>query len=243
MNEWPETWVLVLLFIAFFLLLGLLPAVTSLFEKRHVRNLPLDEKTRSANDPGPNPYLDAVNELAGQTGFEFGGIFVRATKGAAKFRAAVWRSPERDILVHTGIVRAGPLQQEMTRLISQVGGRYLVTTDDFGEDDISGLLKYRVLQNAHFPELLQHHEDRLDQSDSEVVFFVAEDMLEDLDAIQRERAQRMVDLGYAKFSNDAKSIWRNTVKGAVHLYFRSYLKQLLRGILKSHRHWRSRPGS
>jgi hypothetical protein len=227
-------------------LLGLLAVVVSLFEKRYVRNLtPLETngKERSANDPGPHPYMDAVNEQAGQMGFEFGGIFVRATKGAAKYRAAVWRSPERDILVTIGIVQAGPLRQKITTLMSQVGRRYLLTTDDFGEDDISGLLDYEVRQNAHFPELLNRHEDRLARVEDEVVYFLAENMVDDLQAIQMERAQHMVDLGYAKFRDADRSVWSYTVKGAVHFYFRSYLKQIWRGLGMGHRQWRRRPGS
>ncbi len=228
------------------LVAGLPAVVVSLYEKRYVRNLtPLETngKLRSPNDPGPHPYMDAVNEQAGQIGFEFGGIFVRATKGAAKFRAAVWRSPERDILVHVSIVQAGPMRQKITRLVSQVGNRYLVTTDDFGEDDISGLLDYEVRQNAHFPELLDRHEDRLARADDELIYFLAENMVEDLDAIQIERAQHMVDCGYAKFRDADRSVWSYTIKGAVHLYFRSYLKQILRGLAMGHRQWRSRPGS
>jgi hypothetical protein len=238
--------VVLLLLTGLALLFGLVPAVVSLFEKRSIRNLvPLEtqEKPPSAYDPGPHPYMDAVNEYAGQMGFEFGGIFVRATKGGPKFRVALWRSPERDIFVTVAILQAGPLRQKITSLGSQVGSRYLVTADDFGEDDISGLLDYEVLKNADFPELLKRHEDRLAQSDGEIVFFVADNMLEDLEAVQCERARRMVDLGYAKFLDFDRSVWSYTIKGAVHLYFRSYLKQLLRGVIKGHRQLGRRPGS
>lgn len=107
----------------------------------------------------------------------------------------------------------------------------------------SGLLDYEVRQNAHLPELLNRHEDRLARAEDEIVYFLAENMEEDLDAIQVERARRMVELDYAKFRDADRSVWSYTVKGALHLYFRSYLKQILRGLAMGHRQWRSRPGS
>jgi hypothetical protein len=229
------------------IVLGGLPVMlVALYEKRYVRNYALLDtggKLRSPHDPGPHPYMDSVNEEAGQMGFEFGGIYVRATKGAAKFRVAVWRSPERDILVRVTIVKAGPLQQKLTTLVSQVGSRYLITADDFSEDDISGMLDYEVRLNAHFPELLKLHEDRLARADDTVVYFVAENMVEDLDSIQLERARHMIKLGYARFRDDEQSVWSYTVKGAMHLYFRSYFKQILRALPMFHRQWHRRPGS
>jgi hypothetical protein len=231
---------------AFMFLFGLVPMIVSMYEKRYVKNLQALEPNGKRNpgyDAGPHPYLDAVNEQAGQLGFEYCGTYVRATKGATRARTVIWRASERDILVRVTVVKAGPLQQKVTSLISLVGNHYLVTTDDFGEDDISGLLDFEVLQNAHFPELLDRHEDRLERSDEPCVHFVAENVLEDMDAIQIERARRMVELGYGKFRDPEQSIWSYTFKGAVHFYFRSYLKQMFKGMVKGHRQYYRRPGS
>src|SRR6266446_582398 len=91
-------WILVIIFLScvgFYLILGLSAVLAALIEKRYVRNvLPLDaDGPPSPNDPGSHSYMDLANEMAGQLGFEFGGIFVRATKGAVKWRVALWRSP------------------------------------------------------------------------------------------------------------------------------------------------------
>jgi hypothetical protein len=156
--------IIVLSCIGFFLLIGLATVLATLIEKIHVRNLvPLETDGRlpSANDPGPHPYMDFANELAGQFGFEFGGIFARAKKGATKFRVALWRSPERDILVLVSIEQVGgPLHMEVTSFVSHNAGRYLLTTDDFGEDDISGLLVYEVLPRRRFLPSLDNEIDQ-----------------------------------------------------------------------------------
>jgi hypothetical protein len=236
----------VLAYVGFILLVGMSAVVTALVEKRRVRNLApvdLDGQSPSANDPGPDPYMDAVNELAGQLGFEFGGIFARAKKGAGKHRVAVWRARERDILVVVSIWQAAPMQLKLTLLVSLIGGRYLITTDEFGEDDISGFLDYEVLNQAQFPELLARHEDRLAGSNVQPVLFLAQDMSEDLIAMQKARACQMVKLGYAKFLDSDNNVWRHTAKGAVHFFFRSYLKQLIRGGWTGRRRWRGRPSS
>ena len=134
----------------------------------------------------------------------------------------------------------GPLHMEVTSLVSHVGGRYLITTDDFGEDDISGLLVYEVLsrrdflqsldnevrQAVHFRKLLARYEERLREWKGKPVLFQAKDMSEDLNTMQIERVRRMVELGYAKFLDNEHTVWRHTPKGAAHLFFRSYLKQL-----------------
>jgi hypothetical protein len=242
---WWVCVIIVLSYVGFLLLVGLSAVVAALKEKRYVRNfvpLDMDGRPPSANDPGPHPYMDLANELTGQLGFEFGGIFARAKKGATRFRVALWRSPERDTLVTIFIGEAGgPLHMEVTFLVSHIGNRYLITTDDFGEDDISGLLVYEVLprrdflqsldeevhQQAHFQKLLARHEDRLREWKGKPILFQAKDMSEDLNTMRMEHARHMVELGYAEFLDNEHTVWRYTPKGAATFFFRSYLKQLL----------------
>ena len=63
-------------------------------EKRYLHDLlPLTGENQPCAaprfDPGSHPYMDVVNELAGQLGFEFQGLFARATKGMTSYRAAL----------------------------------------------------------------------------------------------------------------------------------------------------------
>jgi hypothetical protein len=247
---WVAIAILWLSIVGFFLLVGLSAVVAALIEKRHVRNLlPLDKDgAPSPNDPGPHPYMDLANEMVGQLGYDFGGIFVQAKKGPSKWRVALWRSPKRDALVVISIsVAGGPLHVESTSFISHIRRRYLITTDQVGEGDISGLLQYEVVlhgiqgahlpgfrdeeihQQAHFQKLLARHEERLAESKGKLILFQAKDMSEDLNTMRMERAQHMVQSGYAKFLDHEKTIWRYTPRGATRFFFRSYLKHFLPG--------------
>src|SRR5262249_53872257 len=153
------------------------------------------------------------------------------------------RSPKRDILLVVFIGEVGgPLHVERTLFVSHMGNRYLITTDTFGEDDISGLLDYEVVlhglqgahlpgfrdqemhQQAHFQKLLARHEERLGEEKSKPTLFLAKDMSEDLNTMRMKHARHMVELGYAKFLDNEHTIWRYTPKGAVRIVFRSYLK-------------------
>ena len=133
---------------------------------------------------------------------------------------------------------------EFTFFMSHIADRWLITTDDFGEDDISGLLIHEVLprrhllssldnevsQQAHFHKLLARHEERLMELKGKPILYLAKDMSEDLITMRLERARRMVRLGYAKFLDKEETVWRHTPKGAAHFFFRSYLKQLFASL-------------
>jgi hypothetical protein len=229
-----------------FVCLSVLLFATAFLEKRHIHllaPLPLEEDPRPTCpfDPGPDSYTEKVNELAGQMGFEFQGVFVPRRKGPTRFRATIWRSPKRDILVQIFTVRVGELSSRGSQLVSSASGRYLITTDTFGEVDISGLNEHHVLPNCEFPDLVKHHEEWLAKSNSEPMLFAASDVVEDLDAMRIQHAQRLVDHGYATFLNDEHSTWRYTAKGAVHCYLRSYLFQLF-GRMPKHHQYRQKLG-
>lgn len=83
-----------------------------------------------------------------------------------------WISPDRTtrVLVSGGTIAA--LKARRTTLTTfTADGRKLLTTDEFGTRDLTGVMDRQIVLNAHFPELWQAHQSRISRLESIVPLF------------------------------------------------------------------------
>ena len=96
--------------------------------------------------------------------------------------------------------------------------------------------------HADLQELHAMHCQRLSEANSPALPFDSENALGEYEDIERQQAQRLVSLGYAKLLWDG-NCWRYTFKGALLNYYYSFLKQLKDATAQRERIDKKRPGS
>lgn len=214
----------------------LLLFVVALWEKHEVRaysGMLGDEALRG------RPYLEEMLDQA-----EDHGLVGRSVHRHVKYDVVVafWYTPERDTLVHCGQGKLAGLPAKQTWLYSWLDdGTVLVTTDEFDEGDQSGLYRFKRVVNAAFGELLAAHRKRLDAAPAEPVLFAEPVGADAVMAIQRERAERLVARGRARWVGPPGTTWRFSVRGALFVWI-SFFRQLGTGLAQIWRLFRRRPG-
>ena len=205
--------------------LVVLVAAIAWWEKRYVQCLrPLDDNEERPEIP---PYIQGVNAMAAQLEFVWEGFFVRTPEGMLRTIWSVFRSPDRAILVIAGYSTVGFIRQKGTLVFSKmINDKYLITTDETGEHDISGRTERQLQMNAAFPELLECHQARLDATGGPAGSFGAESVLKDLERLALEQAEALEQRDYAVFLDADRTVWRYTLKGAVVLATIGFGKQL-----------------
>lgn len=204
-------WVLVVVGITIVTTITLLTVVMcGMWEKRPARTWRAE---RRADEPMASAYAEAMNAQAAEHGFCSQGTYRLSRSGRLKFQGTFWFSPERDAIAVVAHGGAGPLKQRCTLLISRVAvGRWLVTTDDFGEPDVSRVTDSDVLLNADFGELVERHWRRFEGSAGEPETLreqSAEEAYFKLETVQRDE---LVRRGAARLVGGD---WRYTFGGAL----------------------------
>jgi hypothetical protein len=213
--------ILALLFIGFSILL----IVVAMFEKHPIRSLvPL----ATSDTPALSPYAQAMNEQVRQAGFTLLGHFAAAQGGTYKTITTAWLSPDRTTRVMVvGGTTAG-MKTRRTTLSSRTSeDRIVVTTDEFGSNDLTGRTDQLVLQRAHFPELWHMHQFRLSQAPGLLQLFDRDKLPEQRQKELEKHARRLVELGYARYTDPAQTIWCYTPIGAFVYWRRGFLRQLV----------------
>jgi hypothetical protein len=129
-----------------------------------------------------------------------------------------WFSPDRDYLVSCGQgkIAGNPIKQ--TWIYSRLqNGDVLVTSDGFDEGDPSGMCVTKRIIKARLAKLIAAHQKRLDAQVGPIQPF--DDMTGDeaVQNIQRDRAERLIEMGRAKWIDFEDTVWRYTISGAAHV--------------------------
>ena len=233
---------LVLLFALVLGALFILSLAACLFEKQRVRDfIPATPDTL----PAPSPYFEAMTQAAQDLGFQPAGTFVQDRKGAMyKCYLGLWLSPDEKSLLCIGGGKIAGMNYKRTSLISKTGGdNSLVTTDEFGSEDMSGTRLVEVLMNADLGELVYLHQQRLDSSTGEPRQLDANRLLLELEEWNKIRVDYLVQDGLAKYESQDENLWRFTPKGACLNAIRSHLRGISKGQSQSERLSKKRPGS
>jgi hypothetical protein len=210
------------------------------WEKRHVRCFRLMNEKEQAEIPS---YIEAMNRTAGELDFVWDGYFVRTTEGVLRTVWSVFRTPDKSILIVIGQATVGALRQKLTMVFSKLNdGKYLITTDDFGEPDISGRTERQVRLNAELSELIECHRERLEAAGGGADMFAADPVIKELERLNLEQAEALENRGYAGFLDADRTIWRYSLKGALLVATVGFGKQFLNMLAQGHRSHRARPG-
>ncbi|MCK4850947.1 MAG: hypothetical protein KAT11_06340 [Phycisphaerae bacterium] len=182
----------------------------ALWEKRPVKCY----GPAQSNIPGDFvSYLSRVDAEAGTLG-----LVDRSVHKHVKYDifVLVWFSPQRDIIIESGQGRIAKMPTAQTWLYSRLdNGRFLITSDRFGDEDLSGLSKTRYVWKGSLSQLLKKHRAMLEASELAVQPFTEETAADALEAMRREQTDRSVQLGRVRWLDDEHSQWRYTLTGGL----------------------------
>ena len=162
------------------------------------------------------PYVDAMSRDAAAAGFVWGGRVVHSKYPSVKILGTVWISPARETVVLAGSGTVLGMPSRQTWLFTPLSdGCYLVTTEQNDEGDSSGLYVVRRRLNARFPELLELHRRRLEESARDVRAFGEPTPFDALMGIYARRYETLVRRGRARWIGGRKEAWRYSALGAL----------------------------
>ncbi len=224
--------------IVFFFLLIL---ITACLEKLRVR-----EYDAAGNEVLNNTsaYFSAMNAAAQAVGFQFCGVFAQNRNSKTyQCRMALWLLPDKNSMAAVVGGKISKFNYRKTFLISQFGdGTAMVTVDDFGVEDLSGLWDMEVLKNADFLELASRHSVRLSSSTKQPVAFSPDRALREYEALKAARVDQIVSLGLGQYLDGEHNVWRHTFRGAFKYTVKGYLKGLVAAQRQMARASKKRPG-
>lgn len=226
--------------IGFFVLLF----VVSLKERRLVRPyVPARRRDEpgslSADNPTPLDYADDMPDPSqvsayvahmsaylAANGFEFGGIYAHA-KPRIRILAALWWSRQRDVLALAGSGTVFGMPSKQTWLFTPLrDGRFLVTTDNNDEGDLSGIYVMRRVLNVTMDKLLVAHGKHVGRYAALTKTFTERTAADAIHAIYDGRVERMIASGRARYLDGSRHAWHYTPLGGL-LVCVAFVKQLL----------------
>lgn len=187
------------------------------FERRYIRQFkPVDETKL----PTPSLYTGEMNEKAEELGFHNCGWYAQDIGKLYHCTATMWVSPDNlTLLVVAGGKLAG-IDYKTTLLYSKpVDGAVLVTSDEIGGVDITGVFDKEFLLNADLEELWTLHKSRLAFLGGKVEKFNRSDVLAEFEELSRRHVRALVEHGLGRWLDKQREQWRYTLKGSIQNYF------------------------
>jgi len=186
------------------------------FERKYIHDF---EQVTESKLPKLSWYTCEMNEQAKMLGFQHHGWYVQKRKGLYKGIATVWMSPDKLTLLVVGGGKIAGIDFKTTWLYSKViGGILVVTSDEPGEVDVSGVFDKQFLCNADLEELCKLHESRRAMWQEKLERFDGSAVLAEYEAISRRRVGILVGRGLAKWLDKGHEKWRYTLKGSILSY-------------------------
>jgi hypothetical protein len=134
-----------------------------------------------------------------------------------RVRYDFWISPDRCTLAVIGGGTVASIPVDGVWLWSRVSnGQILCTTNEIGEQDISGIVQQETWPTKTLSALCERHANRLQTV--RTVPFPTDQPLRGLFEIRRAIADALVDRGYAYYISDDRLVWRYTLSGAFAFY-------------------------
>jgi hypothetical protein len=141
---------------------------------------------------------------------------------------AIATSKDRLILAVAGEGTIIGIRAKKTILYSELGnGKWLVTKDEVGIRDHSGLALLDEMMDASIEDLFGRHLSRI--KDEDVVPLTGNTPLHDLDHMEIKKTQSMVNSGMARWRDDRH--WSYTIVGAVAVVF-DFFPQIAKELKK-----------
>ncbi len=193
----------------------------------------------------PSGYFRAMNEAAARRNLLHCGNYLQ-TRNSSLYKCCIslWLTADQCTLITVWGGKLAKIDYKRTLFISVTNdGREIVTLDDFGIVDLSGIRDMDVVYRADFEELVARHSQRLTGVAAPLKSFSPTRALDQYEDSGRVRAEKMVSLGLAKFLDLQESNWRYTVKGAFKNAYVGYVMGMQKAKLQKARAGRKRPGS
>lgn len=128
-----------------------------------------------------------------------------------------WVSPDRRTLAVVGGGTVASIPVNGVWLWSRAtNGQILCTTNEIGEQDISGIVLQETWPAKTLRTLCDKHEDRLQTIG--IIPFPVDEPLRGHFEIRRAIFDALVERGYAYYASDDKMVWRYTLLGAFVFY-------------------------
>jgi hypothetical protein len=189
-------WFLVLLLVcvALLILFALVLFFAALLERVRVRPLiPVADDRRPA---AAQPLVDSAVSV----GFRPLGVFSDGDKGFKEGISSILLMPDGSQLLWIVHSKLAGRKQIITKLAD---GRWLVTADNIGVVDRSGLRDEEVFPDADIDVLAYAHRRRWAESGQQAVPFAPESVVADFLQHGRDRAARMYEAGLIRYRMDA----------------------------------------
>ena len=206
--------VIVALVVLFFVFMFFLVIILALWEKRPLRPYVVPPP---GEEYEPSEKANDSNGSAKRMGFHYCGCFHHGKGGTYKIRCDFWVSPDGSTLAIIGSGSIARLPVYGIFLYTrQVAGPILYTTNEIGEQDISGAMEQETWPETSFRSLFRKHEHRLTD---DVIPFSFDDPLEEYESVLRTMSNTLVDRGLAYYTDEEETMWRFSLKGAFSFYF------------------------
>lgn len=156
-----------------------------------------------------SPYALAMAEQAFRLGYS-GGELARHVK-ANKYASAWFSSDRVNLLLIASGKLAGTTHRRTVLMSRLPNGQFLMTTDDVGDVDTTGIQNQKVLLYADLYELHEHHRERLAKhlpSPEARVAFAEPSPIEAYAGFQRAETDLLIQRGQARYLDDTQTYWR-----------------------------------
>jgi hypothetical protein len=165
------------------------------------------------------PTADArrANQEAGEIGFRHGGLCHDAKGKMYRVRYDFWLSRDSSTIaiIASGSIAVLPVYG-ISLYSRTADGEVLCTTNDIGEQDISGVEIQQTWPKMPFKPLVKKHRQRFTEVD--VKPFPEESPMAGYFEIRRRKADAMVEQGLTYYLDDDHRVWRHTLYGALWFY-------------------------
>ena len=215
---------------SFIAMLAIYTVVAGLYERRNAQPYAVPEP---GEEYAETAYAKRANDVAEALGFTHEG-FAHHAKWYFRVRYDYWRSPngETVAMVGGGKTATVPLAVRNVRLFSRrTDGLAVLTTDEVGDQEISGVVLYSVWPNYTFDQLCERHAAQL--AKSAAVPFAKGEAIRGVLEIHRLGIDAMVARGWAYYHDLGESTWSFTFAGAVRFYVLGVWVRPIRRLLRS----------
>jgi hypothetical protein len=186
----------------------------SLWEKRPVQPYYVPAE---GDEYEPSAEAEEANKEAQEAGYQHGGLCHDGKGRLYRVRYDFWIAPNQCTLAIVGSGTVARVPVNGVSLYSHAaGGRVLWTTNNKGEQDISGVTEPDAWPKLSFTRLLAKHNHRLAKSRAQP--FPEGSPMAGYFAIRKRQADGLVQQGLARYLDDTNTAWRYTLKGAFKFY-------------------------
>jgi len=171
-----------------------------------------------------------ANKEAAAIGYQYACLCHFGKTKMYRVRYDFWIAPDHSTIATVSCGTVAKLPCKGIWLYSQsVDGRIFCTTNEIGEQDISGVVEQTTWTNYRFEPLHQKHIQRL--KEIAVDPFAPDKPLAGYFEIRKKKADQLVKMNDARFTDEDCLVWRYTLKGALKFYFISnWVRPLGRGL-------------